>query len=246
MNVGVSKTVDDIDQKALSSQLAVLRKCINTLVLTIGFAFFSWISSGFAQGTPPIDFPILQNTGDKQADNKAYDEAKKAWVEANPEAYIEMGGQIQTTRDVNNNDPEEVVSENCITENNDIPEIPDNSAEWQLSDATIIDDNNQLTQSELQEQRSDFQNEMLSNTIVWSISPDDMLYILSNEQYTNHFRLERTDSELQLFPHDDSACNNQVKNYHIEEWTDSQISINIPDEDEGSTLIYQIRFTPKF
>lgn len=215
------------------------------IISTIIVVFLSCISFVYAQQNTPSDFPQYKDTGDKKVDNTSYDQAKKTWVEANPEAYQKMGGQIEAKPEVNEHSIETKV-ENCEKTEDVAVKIPNNCMTWKITDAVIIDKNNQLKTSELSEQQADFKKEMLTREVLWKISPDGILYILNGGQYTNHFKFKKTNSELKLFPHNDSACNNQVKNFQIEKWTDRQIIINIPDEDEGSTLIYQLLLTSEF
>ncbi len=218
---------------------------MKTIISTIIIALLSCTSFVFAQQNLPSDFPEYQDTGDKKADNTTYDQAKKAWVEANPEAYQKMGGQIEAKPETNEHSIE-TQAENCEKTEDATVIIPDNCMIWKITDAIIIDRNNQLKTSELDEAQVDYKKEILTREVLWKISTDGMLYILNDGQYTNHFKFEKTDNELKLFPHNDASCNNQVKNFQIEKWTDTQIIINMPDEDEGSTLIYQLVLTSEF
>ena len=270
---------------------------MKTIILTIIITLLSCTSLVYAQQNTPSDFPKYQDTGNQKADNAAYDKAKKAWVEANPdaykkmndqlkanatvnkikpqntqkkegiatmipddvdydegkkawikanpEAYQKMGGQPQIEPEVNEN-PVVIESENCEPAKESTIIIPDDCTIWAITDAVLIDENNQLKTSKLDKEQASFKKEMLTPKVLWKISSDDILYILNNEKYTSHFKFEKADKQLKLFPPDDTSCNNQIKIYHIKKWTDSQIIINMPDEDEGSTLVYQLTLTPAF
>ncbi len=218
---------------------------MKTIISVIIAVLLSCTSFVYAQQNIPSDFPKYQNTGNQKADNTAYDQAKKAWVETNPEAYQKMGGQIQPKPNANENSPETPV-ENCEKTDGLTIAIPDNCITWKITDAVLIDENNQLTTSELQKEQTGFKEEMLTRKVLWKISPEGMLYILNDGKYITHFEFEKTNNQLKLFPPYEEICGNEIQTFHIKKWTDSKIIINIPDEDEGSTLVYQLTLTPTF
>jgi len=168
-----------------------------TIISIITISMLLCISFVHAQQNIPSDFPEYHDTGDEKADNAAYDEAKKAWVEANPEAYENMGGQIETETEVNEPSTEEE-AENCDETDDYTPTIPNNCSTWEITDALIIDENNQLNTNELDEQQAGFKKEMLTRIVLWKLSPDDILYILNDGQYTNHFKFQKTDRYVLL------------------------------------------------
>ncbi len=210
---------------------------MKTIISTIIIALLSCTSFVFAQQNLPSDFSEYQDTGDKKADNATYDqakkawveanpeayrkmneqakanskikqqptipqkegiatiipddanydEAKKAWIEANPEAYRKMGGQIKAKPEVNEHSIETEV-ENCEKTEDVALIIPNNCMTWKITDAIIIDENNQLKTSELDEQQVDYKKEMLTREVLWKISPDGILYILNDGQYSRYYR----------------------------------------------------------
>jgi len=218
---------------------------MKTIISTTIVALLSCTSFVYAQQNLPSDFPKYQDTNNRKANNAAYDQAKKAWVEANPEAYQKMGGQVEPKPNINEN-LVEIQVENCEKADNTAVTIPNNCMAWKITDAVLIDENNQLKTDEFDKEQAVFKEEASSQKTLWKISPDDILYILNDGQYTNHFKFEKTDNQFKLFPPDDSACNNEVKKFDIKKWTNQQIIINMPDEDEGSTLVYQLILTPSF
>lgn len=211
------------------------------------FAFFVLLLStpfAYAQQELPADFPVMQNTGNKAVDNESYNNAKKAWIDANQDNYRQLGGQIQP-KPSTNPDPNEVIKPDCITIKDLTIEVPADVATWAVTDANILDPDQQLAQNELAAQIDDFKNEMMSQKVTWKISDDNMLYMLEGGKHANHFRFEKVDDQLRLFPPSEELCNNKIKTYFFNTWTDSQIDIYIPAEDEGSTLVYQFSLTPE-
>jgi len=194
-----------------------------------------------AQTELPDNFPVYQETGDKAADDAAYDKAKKEWIEANPESYKAIGGQIDN-RPVVDPDPT-IVEEDCIMTPDLSIEIPEDTRSFMLTDAFIIDDESQLNPSEFNVQSVQFKEEMSSQNIEWRLSTDNVLYILSNGELQNYFLFERTDQEFKLLPASDELCSKEVQSFIASEWTDSLINIDMPDQDEGSTLVYRLSLT---
>jgi len=268
---------------------------MKTIISTIIVALLSCISFVYAQQNIPSDFPKHQDTGNRKADNATYDQAKKAWVEANPETYQKMneqakanskikkqptpqqkegistiipddenydnakkawieanpevyrkmGGQIKAKPEVNEHSIETEV-ENCEKTEDVAITIPNNCVTWKITDAIIIDENNQLKTSELGEKNIDVEKEILRQKILWKISPEGMFYVLNDRKYADHFKFEKAKNQLKLFPPDNTTCNTEVKTFYIKKWTDTQIIINMPGEHEGSTLMYQLTLTPIF
>lgn len=211
------------------------------------FTFFVLLLSAtfaYSQQELPPDFPVFQDTGNKAADNENYNSAKRAWIEANPNLYQQMGGQIQP-KPITNPDSEEVANADCLTKRDLVIDIPANAASWAVTDAIILDPDQQLEPSELAAQIDDFKIEMLSHKVLWKLTADDMLYMLQDDEYTNHFRFEKVNDKLSLLPPSDELCDNKIKTYFFKTWTETQIDIQIPAEDEGSTLIYQFTLTPE-
>lgn len=196
-----------------------------------------------AQQELPSDFPVFKNTGNQEEDNERYNAQKLAWIEANPELYRQMGGQIKP-KPVTNPEPEELDKIDCLSKGELTIAIPPNAESWVITDANILDSEKQLATAELNKQIEEFKTEMLSHKLVWKMSSDNILYMLQDGNYANHFIFEKTDDQLRLLPPSDKLCNQQSKTYLIQSWTESQIDINIPAEDEGSKLIYQFSLTP--
>ncbi len=215
---------------------------MKTIISTIIIALLSCTSFVFAQQNLPSDFPEYQNTGDKKADNAAYDQAKKAWVETKPEAYRKMGGQIEVTPQINEHSSETEV-ENCEKTEEVAITIPNDCVVWEITDAVIIDKYKQLKNSELDALSSEIREEFLRHKIQWKISPKGIVYIFYHKKYSNHYKFEKTNNQLILLPSTKTACDDEIKVFSIEKWTDTQIIINMPDEDEGSTLFYQLTLT---
>jgi len=267
---------------------------MKTIISTIIVVLLSCTSFVYAQQNTPSNFPKYQDTGNKKADNTAYDQAKKAWVEANPEAYQQMGGQLEAkptsdTRNIKKKDgvaamiPDnadydqakkewikanqeayrkmggqieakpkvkehsiETEAENCEKTEDVAVIIPNNCITWEITDAIIIDENNQLKTSELKILNPEIQEEFLAHKIQWKISPEGMLYIFYHTKYSNHYKFEKANHQLTLSPTTKTECDDEIKVFFIEKWTDTQIIVNMPDEDEDSTLMYQLTLTPIF
>lgn len=215
---------------------------MKVIILTIIIVLLSWTSSVSAQGTIPPDFPVIENSGDVKADNAKYDQAKKVWVEANPEAYQNMGGQIQFESEINDNT---LLNDNDNCEEDENVVVPENCIAWSIIDAVIIDENNELKLEDFDQQQASFKNEMLIPNLLWQISPDNILYIENNGKYVNHFKFEQLDNELKLFAPNDSSCNDEIKIYQIKKWTDTQIILILTEEDENSDLLYQLTLFPE-
>lgn len=194
-----------------------------------------------AQTELPDDFPVYQVTGDKDADDAAYDKAKKEWVEANPESYKAIGGQIDNKTAV---DPDPtVMEEDCHSTPDLSVDIPQDARSFMLTDAFIIDTDSQLKPSEFNDQTAEFKEEMSSQNIEWRLSTDKVLYILSDGELQNYFLFERTEQEFKLFPASDELCSKETQTFIVSEWTEARINIDMPDQDEGSTLVYRLSLT---
>lgn len=205
------------------------------------------INYAHTQSNLPADFPEYQNTGNKKTDNANYDKAKKAWVESKPEAYKKMGGQVNTADSKINNEPVDSIvieDESCLTDKKDIPVVPKNCKIWQLVETDVIDKEQQLKSTELSTLKTEIREEFLSKTIRWKMSPEGILYIFYNDEYTGHFQFEKDNKQLTLLPYKETACSNGAKFFPFEKWDDEQIIINMPDDDEGSSLVYQLIFAP--
>ncbi len=215
---------------------------MKTRLLTILAGVLFGLSAVYSQTNLPTDFPQYKDTGNREADHATYDKAKQVWVETNPEAYKKMGGQVyepptpalDPELDYVAYEPdkcEEVVPP---------PIVPANSVVWELTDAKVIDKNSVSESTQLQ---AEIREEFLSEKIYWKISKEGVIYMFVNDKYNAHYQFEKEDNKLLLFPHKETECNNGVKSYPIEKWDDAQLLINMPEEDEGSTIIYQLAFT---
>lgn len=70
-----------------------------------------------------------------------------------------------------------------------------------------------------------------------------MLYMLSDGELQNYFLFERAEQEFKLFPASDNSdklCSKEVQTFIESEWTEARIDIDMPDQDEGSTLVCHI------
>lgn len=204
------------------------------------------INYAHTQTNPPADFPEYNNTENPKADNANYDKAKKAWVESNPEAYKKMGGQIEEPP-TPALDPEidDVAYEPGKCDEDALPPIvPANCTIWELTNAHVLDKDNQLKTGELTQLQAEIREEYLSETIYWKMSSEGMLYIFYNDNYKGHFQMEKDNKQLTLLPYEETACSNGTKIFPFDKWDEEQFIINMPDQDEGSSLVYQLIFSP--
>ena len=225
---------------------------MKTIISTIIVALLSCISFVFAQQNTPSDFPKHQNTGNQKTDNAAYDQAKKAWIEANTEAYQKMGGQIESKPEIKEQAPVTEV-ENSDKKDNITDKI---SVENDTPTATSL--NPQISVKTHTKQHGTHQPNCILPDDAKAIQLSDIHIIESSEELstTEKTALEqraKTNYETQksqlilsdepiLYFIQEGRC---VDSYPVIRKEKNSIIINVSEEGKEETLLLQLKFTPK-
>jgi len=180
------------------------------------------------------EYPGYIDTGNPSSDDEKHQMQKAEWINAYPDAYKKMGGQIE--KSVVETTNEEAESEE--------PSINVSGNKWVATSWKLVDSFGTLNSEEYSSSQHTLEKEMELSAYLWYLNGDRELFIEIDDCLINHFYYSINDQKMSIFNQSDKRLENELLHFKVLEWNSQSINVVLPDDDFDSNLQYEITLQP--